>query len=350
MSAATVPARKAAVRRQPVPWHRLAWVTWRQHRAGLTGVVAVLGAIAIYLAIMGQRIHGAYAKYTACHPAGSGTCQQLKQALDSLYGSQHGSVMSSGINAQTVPFLLLALPVLTGVFTGAPVLARELETGTFRFAWTQGCGRLRWAVTRLLLLAVTLTAAALAFSLLFSWYFQPFVAEGTSSRFAIQVFGNSGLVFAAWALLAFAAAAFAGAVIRRTVPAMAATLAAWLVLYVAIVDDLRQRYRAPLTRTGSNPPGGSGDWLLSGGWIGRAGQRVTGDLLQLAPASVRNSQNPAAINNWLAQNQDHFGQWWTYQPAGRFWSFQFIEAGWLLALSVVLLAATVWIVRRRAAR
>jgi len=36
-------------------------------------------------------------------------------------------------------------------------------------------------------------------------------------------------------------------------------------------------------------------------------------------------------------------------PAGRFWAFQFIEGGWLLALSVLLIAATVWLVHRRTA-
>jgi hypothetical protein len=39
----------------------------------------------------------------------------------------------------------------------------------------------------------------------------------------------------------------------------------------------------------------------------------------------------------------------TYQPASRFWPFQWIEGGWLLALSLLLIAATVWLVRRRAA-
>jgi hypothetical protein len=38
-----------------------------------------------------------------------------------------------------------------------------------------------------------------------------------------------------------------------------------------------------------------------------------------------------------------------YQPASHFWSFQWIECGWLLGLSVLLIAMTVWLVRRRAA-
>jgi hypothetical protein len=41
--------------------------------------------------------------------------------------------------------------------------------------------------------------------------------------------------------------------------------------------------------------------------------------------------------------------WTRYIPVSRFWPMQFVEAGWLLVLSVLLLAATVWLVRRRAA-
>ena len=44
-----------------------------------------------------------------------------------------------------------------------------------------------------------------------------------------------------------------------------------------------------------------------------------------------------------------YTQWTSYQPGSRFWSFQWIEGGWLLALSLLLIAATVWLVRRRAA-
>ena len=43
-----------------------------------------------------------------------------------------------------------------------------------------------------------------------------------------------------------------------------------------------------------------------------------------------------------------YTHWISYQPASRFWPFQWIEGGWLLALSVLLLAATIWLVRRRA--
>ena len=346
MTPATIPAPRARARTRPVPWTRLAWVTWRQHRAALAGVTALLGVSAVYLAIMGKKIHDAYAKYATCRPAGSAACRQLLQTLDSYYGGQHGSVLLSGINAQTVPFLLLAIPVLIGVFTGAPVLARELESGTFRFAWTQGCGRLRWTAAKLVLLAVTLTAAAFAFSLLFSWYFQPFIAAGKTSRFVIQVFGNSGVAFAIWTLLAFAMAAFLGAAIRRTVPAMAATLGIWTVLQVETVNRVRSNYEAPLTGTGTTWHG-LPVWILDEGWTGPGGKRLTSPPFQLAPHSVQISANPAVITKWLGQH--HFVQWFSYQPTTRFWPFQLIEGGWVLALSVILITATLWLVRHRAA-
>jgi len=47
--------------------------------------------------------------------------------------------------------------------------------------------------------------------------------------------------------------------------------------------------------------------------------------------------------------QHGYTQWTSYQPTTRFWPFQWIEGGWLLVLSVLLIAVTVWLVRRRAA-
>ena len=73
MTALTMPARPrhdAGLR--PVPWRRMAWVTWRQHRAALAGVAVFLGALAVYLWVTGLQIHHSYA--TACHPASSLAC------------------------------------------------------------------------------------------------------------------------------------------------------------------------------------------------------------------------------------------------------------------------------------
>jgi hypothetical protein len=66
-----------------------------------------------------------------------------------------------------------------------------------------------------------------------------------------------------------------------------------------------------------------------------------------ADAARQNSQAPNAFQDWLTQQ--HYTMWTAYQPDARFWHFQLIEGGWLLALSAILVAAAIWLVRRRAA-
>ncbi len=159
MTALTVPARPAedGARLRPVPWRRMAWVTWRQHRIALTGVAVLLAALAVCLWIAGLQVHHAYAAAAACHPVGSPICSDLVSSFNGMDG-----FLANG-------FVLQAVPALIGAFAAAPVLAREMETGTFRYAWTQGFGRWRWTLAKLAAVAVAVTAAAGALSVLFSW-------------------------------------------------------------------------------------------------------------------------------------------------------------------------------------
>jgi hypothetical protein len=57
---------------------------------------------------------------------------------------------------------------------------------------------------------------------------------------------------------------------------------------------------------------------------------------------------PQSVSTWQYLVQHGYTQWTTYQPASRFWPFQWIEGGWLLVLSVLCITVTVWLVRRRA--
>jgi hypothetical protein len=357
MTAAAIPGRRERPAARPVPWTGLAWVTWRQHRAALVGAVALLGAIGAYLAYTGWEIHRAYDAYTACGPAstrvqplgglvmaGARACRPAVRAFFSFYGSGQGSVLKSGLNAQTVPFLLLAVPVLLGAFVGGPVLARELESGTFRFAWTQGAGRMRLAVARLVPLAVVLTAAAYGLSALFSWYISPYVQAGFTGRFPMQLFGTMGTDFAAWTLFSFALTAFAGVLLRRTVPAMATSIVVLTVLDVVTIMALRQRYAAPVVVTGAGPAG-NGDLVLGNWFTTTSGVPVSQDTVFNAfsrlPFGVTPSTSMLAAHHWL--------QWWSYQPASRWWEFQLTEGGWLLAASLLFITATVLLIRRRPA-
>jgi hypothetical protein len=303
--------------------------------------------LAVYLLVMGLKIHSAYAATLSCHPANSLACSDVTSLFQNAYY----------ITGEVSAALLLAVPVLVGVFAGAPILARELDTGTSRFAWTQGAGRIRWTVARLALPAVTVTAATAAFSQLFAWFYQPFFSSGMDSRLAAQFFNLTGVDFAAWTLAAFAIGTTAGVLIRRAVPAMFASMAVWAGLMLATVLYLRRHYLAPLLAKGTGAAGPGNGWVLSQWWIGPNGKPVPWNtligLIQGAPKGPTKQVGPNSFQTtvdpfrWLAQHG--YTEWTTYQPASRYWTFQFIEGGWLLALSLLLIAATIWLVRRRAA-
>ncbi len=331
----------------PVPWRRMAWVIWRQHRLALAGVGAVFGVPAMYLLITGLQLYTDYAAVTACRPATSELCQRV--AIDFL-GAHAPSV-------GTTFALLQVLPALIGAFVGAPLLAREFETGTFRYAWTQGFGRTRWTIAKLLPLAVFVTVAAAAFTVLVAWYWQPIFGAGDDNGpLYPTTFDLLGVALAAWTLAAFAIGAIAGVLIRRVIPAMSATLAVYVGLAFATGLVLRPNYQPPVTTSDPSIPVGA--WVLSQGWfkggapasldminqaLGAIDIRaITPDLYQPGPAT------PANVDPVAYLVQHGFLHLATYQPSSQFWLFQGIEGGWLLVLALLLTAATVWLVRHRA--
>ncbi len=334
------------VARRPVPWRRMAWVTWRQHRVGLGGAAALLCAVSVYMWIAGLQLHHAYTLAAACHPASSIACGELISHFDAI-----DAFLANGL-------ILQALPLLLGTFVGAPVLARELETGTFRFAWTQGFGRRRWALAKLVGLAVLLAAAAGAVGALLSWYYQPYFAAGNTSlslaqwpRLAPGLFDLGGVTLAAWTLAAFAIGALAGTLIRRVVPAIVASLVAYTGLAVGAGGFLRQHYLAPLVTTRLNVPASA--WIISQQWFtkgGRpAGRFVLSQVLEKGgPQLAGKGGVPHSPGAWRYLVQHGYRQWTSFQPASRYWPFQWIEASWLLVLSVLLISGTIWLVRRRA--
>src|ERR1700728_2847977 len=240
------PAKEASLR--PLPWRRMGWGSRRHHRIALGGVVVFLGALAVWLWIAGLQLHHAYAAAIACHPASSAACQNLIAAFQST-----NVILKGG-------FVLKPLPALIGAFVGAPMLAREIETGTFRYAWTQGFGRRRWTLAKLVLVGAAVAAIAGAFSVLVSWYYQPYLATGNGTVFSSPsplspgLFDLRSVAFAAWTLAAFAIGALAGMLTRRVVPAIVATLAAYTGLAIAAGNFLRQHYMTPLLTSNLSVP------------------------------------------------------------------------------------------------
>jgi hypothetical protein len=143
--------------------------------------------------------------------------------------------------------------------------------------------------------------------------------------------------------------------IRRVVPAMATTLAICAGLALATPAFLRRHYMTPLTTTSPNVSNGN-VWVLGQWYTGPGGKRVSQSTItqvlqgyqpqttRVSPTTSQTNLDPVA---YLAKHG--YTLWTSYQPPSRFWPFQLIEGGWLLALSLLLIAATVWLVRHRAA-
>ena len=127
--------------------------------------------------------------------------------------------------------LVIAIPCVLGMFWGAPLAAREFETGTFRLAWTQGVTRTRWLAVKLAVVGAASMAVAGLLSLMVTWWSSPIAAAQMDTRLDPGIFSESGIAPVGYAAFAFAFGVTAGLLSRRTLPAMAVTLA----IFVAVV-------------------------------------------------------------------------------------------------------------------
>ncbi|MGC1405669.1 MAG: transporter, partial [Candidatus Dormiibacterota bacterium] len=113
------------------------WLTWRQYRTQILVAVGALAALAIILVLSGPSLAHLYSTSVATCKAHN-DCASAKAAF-----LQHDSTLRT-----TLGVVLLVVPGIVGVFWGAPLIARELETGTYRLAWTQSVTRTRWLVVK----------------------------------------------------------------------------------------------------------------------------------------------------------------------------------------------------------
>jgi len=316
------------------------WLTWRQHRTHVLFAILALAALAAVLVPTGRQMHRVFVDsgLSGCLDAMSRAEFVPEDATDCGAGRFADRYGLFG----TVAIVFAVLPLLVGMFFGAPLVAREVEHGTHRLVWTQGTTRLRWAAVKLSLVGTVTLALAVAYAELVSWWLTPLTRAG-ASRFSSLTFDVVGVVPIGYTVFAVAAGIAAGTVWRRMVPAMAATLVAFLATRVAVAVarphflPVRER-RFPVV-TDTRPNALLGDWLLDYGLYAPDGHKLR--------RVYRASCAPAATEScpYLPGSYNLH----TYQPADRFWLFQHIEAGIFAALAVVLLALAVHRIRRRIA-
>jgi hypothetical protein len=338
----------------------MTWLAWRQLRAGAAMVAAALVVLGVVLALTGPSLADEYAEgIAACAGDGRPGCSDAAQQ----FFRDHQTVYL-GITA-----VVLVLPALVGLFWGAPLIARELEAGTHRLAWNQSITRVRWLAVKL---GLTVLAAMIAVglgSLAVSWWASPIDDSGAEDfpRMAPVLFDARGIVPVGYAAFAVALGVTVGMLVRRTIPAMAITLAVFVGVQVAM-PELVRRHLLPPTRSaivfsedtidefGRRPggplrvsagPADKGAWVLSSHTVDASGQRVDAlpaslSLGPCAPAPERDFTECLSEIERLGYRQQV-----TYHASSQFWPLQWAETGLYAALSLGLAGFCFWWLRRR---
>jgi hypothetical protein len=315
----------------------MTWLVWRQHRVQFTLGAALLAALAVLLVITGLQMASQYhSALVAC--AANHSCANLSSTL---FLGNHA--------VGFLVILTLGAPALVGLFWGAPLVAAEAEAGTTQFAWMQSITRKHWLTVKVgwMLLAAAIWGGVI--SALVTWWSGPDNAMQLDA-FKPGRFDIMGIVPVAYSLFAVALGIAAGALLRRTLPAMVVTLAGFIAVRAIVTLLLRPHYISAVTvfykATSSFTPSGS-FWQLASGVVGPHGEQVNqntnGPVMNGVPATYL----PASCPRNCAAALSHFRVFVTYQPANRYWAFQGIESGIFLVLAAALIAVTAVVLLRR---
>jgi len=339
------------------------WLTWRQFR--LQALTAGLGVAAIALVAV------------LTGPALARLARSSTTVYDQLTSTDR-TLFVAGI------ILVAAVPPLLGAFWGAPLVARELEAGTYRLVWTQSVSRARWGAIKGAATALAAGAAAGAVTLAVTWWSSPVDGAASSTRGALPgrltpvTFAMRGIVPVSYAVFAVVLGVALGAVLRRSLPAMAVTLAVYVAVQVAVPLWVRPHLVAPVTASiviaqptldGISRESSSGrialtvhtanrdDWILTNETVDSQG-RTTTLPAWFTDCLPQPGVDPGVAGPVRAQANDlsaclsrladaGYRQRVAYQPSDRFWQLQWIESAAFLVASGLLTGLTFWLVRRR---
>lgn len=323
----------------------MTWLTWRQFRLPASAVSGIVAVLAVILAFTASGL-------LAYQGQGENYLAQLSGGTGALY---FGGLVT-----------MYVLPGVIGAFWGAPLVAREIETGTHRLVWNQSVTRTRWLAAKIAVPGLAAVAVAGLASLVVGWWASPIdtAAAATNgedflARIKPLAFIGRGIAPMGYAAFAFVLGVAAGILLRRTVVAMAVTLVVFTLVQIAVPTLVRPYIIPPVeeivTISPSNIRQISGDdtgrvldvgvatpagvWLLGNQTLNPAGTVVSPLPAEVAMCGPRGGElpNPPVMMACLAKlDQLGYKQLLTYQPGHRFWPLQWVELGIFLVLSALL--------------
>jgi hypothetical protein len=330
----------------------MTWFALRSQRLQLLVLVAALVVFAVWLVVTGVIDHAALVANNRCGDVGPVCNAVLNRYIraDKWTGANLG--------------ILYGVPCVLGVVLGAPLVAREIEQGTNRFAWAQGITRSHWLATKLAVGGLVVAAITGALVPLATWWTG---AVQTGPQVFPKTFDVVGPVPVAFGLFAFTLGAAIGAVVRRTGWAAVASAPLFAVARIVVRTNLWHLVPS-LTWAAANGTGNFGGDLpsrVANGWAVEQGLVPMG---RLTPGPGQNWESGFAavndcFNSWLAGHGNpsvaqseavqarcaladklHFVV--QYQPAAHFWALQGVEVGIFATSSLLLIGLSVLAVRR----
>jgi ABC-type transport system involved in multi-copper enzyme maturation permease subunit len=354
------------------------WLIWKQQGKQFT-ILGILLALYAGLAILiGAHLWHTYQHaLTAC--SATDTCNELKARL--LSGWELSLNPSPGAGEfNIVTLLILLIPLLLGVFMGVPLIAREYNDKTNLLVWTRSVSRRKWLTMKLIWTLAIAAVFAGAFAALTTWWSRTGNALYID-RFDVGRFNIQGVVPIAYTIFAVLLGIALGTWLKRTMAAIGLTLLLVLVVQVTVSALVRPHFMSPQERSiaitqntipGDDsslalspqaPPDSGASWITGGGlvdntghafnWSNPPGSCIVADLHQ------ENRRAPVDASDPILSRGDgppvslrclgELGYKWStmYQPASRYWSFQWLEFGLYSILSLIPLAATYWLVLHR---
>ena len=336
------------------------WLSWRQFRTQvITGLVLLIAVVAIYVSTRSPLLDLARdSGYLGC----TADCDRLGNAfLRTMRSTYFSDLYLLG------SVILFLTPPLVGLFWGAPLVARELETGTYRLVWNQTISRNRWLAAKLGLGALATAGFAGLTSFALTAWASPI--DKAETWITPLIFPTRGVVPIGYAVLAFVLGVTIGMLLRRTVAAMAVTLVVVLASMVGVAlggqflvakstyqaalgadwdgglslspDDPQRRIRleveSPVQHT----------WVITNQVLSSTGVAWNGpyDPDVCGPKAPRGG--PDGCRTWIASQNLH--QKVTYIGPDKFWALQWRELGVLLVASSLLAIFCFWWIRRRVA-
>jgi hypothetical protein len=198
-------------------------LTLRQHRFETIAVTVLCLGVAIAGFIEAWRLHSLNFPQSCLQDGHVPWFDTMMAPTPCSIASQRFHDISDGGDMSLVLLFQQIVPFIVGIAFGAPIVAREIETGTAPLSWALAGSRVRWLLGKLgavvLLIVPLLLIAGLAADAR-----QGALVPGVDPHATFDFYADRGVFVVFWGLAAFFGTVALGTIFGRTMPAVMVAL------------------------------------------------------------------------------------------------------------------------------